>query len=167
MNNNLVIDYLQAIHAGIEGVRKAPLSTEFPPKLVTMNLPMVLVFAGQGETTGQTGFKMDRRNFVTEFYMSPVTQGFRADEIARCGVFLNRFMTTYLNLLEDAIGADTAERWVLDYGTTTGYRIQIDRQRPFADSGVRTDMGWEEQVIYYGFTISIPILSRWGSGLLG
>jgi len=91
-----VVTAIQAVNAGIAGIRSAP--TTIPGDLHTAILPCALVFIGPGEPERVSDFSLHFRTFYVRFYVKPVAQGRKPDEGYReAYTLLQTVLETYLS----------------------------------------------------------------------
>ena len=87
---------IQAVNAGIAGVKRAP--TTIPGSLQTAELPMALVFVGPGQPERVSDFSLHFRTFYVRFYVKPVARGIKPDEGYRQAYgLLQTVIETYLS----------------------------------------------------------------------
>jgi hypothetical protein len=158
MTQQVAIPLIQEINADIEGIESAP--TSYPRNLDTAVLPTVLVFPGQGNHTGTSRLVVTYRQYFLDVYFDTVTQGIFDEPVQEAMELSDRMVKRWKELSNDS------EDWVLDYGGDSGYRVEIDRDSDITDSGWRMDMQWKPEVYHYGFRVTVPMMIRWGPGLL-
>ena len=92
-----VIAALQTVHAGIAGVVSAP--TQYPTALNTNDLPMILVFPGQGSSSQEAMNSLRRqdRTYLVRCYVDPVAQGIRDENVQLAIALLQRCIEAYIN----------------------------------------------------------------------
>lgn len=152
------IPLIQAVNLDIEGTATAP--HEPPVTFEKEDAPIAMCFAGEGLLTGKSGFNRDERNYVLEVLVGPATQGIDRELWRFTRQMLDRYVATWAELRNNPL------EYVLDYGQVSGYRVEINRTEGIRDSGVMSDMQVAPQLIYYGFTLGIPIVTMWGGNLL-
>ena len=158
MTQQVAIPLIQQINSDIQGIERAPVN--YPKNLPTAILPAVLVFPGEGTHEGTSRLVLSYRQFFLDVYLAPVTQGVFDGPVQEAMTLSDLMVKTWKELTSDS------EDWVLDYGDDSGYRVELNRDEDITDSGWRMDMQWNPEDYYYGFRITIPIMIRWGPGLL-
>jgi hypothetical protein len=158
MTQQVAIPLIQEINIGIEGIETAP--ANYPENLSTAILPAAIVFPGEGTHTGTSRLVVSYRSYYVDVYLGPVTQGLFDEPVQEAMVLSDLMVKTWKNLANDA------EDYVLDYGNDSGYRVEIDRDEDITDSGWRMDMQWKPDDFYFGFRVTLPLMIRWGPGLL-
>lgn len=152
------ISLIQDINRKIQGIEKAPVN--YPRSLDTGNLPIALCFPGAGTVNGNRALRVQERQYLIDVYVDPVNQGIFDEPLQTTMDLIDRFVEAWSDLANDE------EDWTLDYGTDSGFRIDLDRNKPITDSGWRMDLQWKPEEYYFGFRLTIPIMVRWGTGLL-
>jgi hypothetical protein len=152
------IPLIQHINKEIQGVESAP--ENYPRKIDSLDMPIALCFPGEGVSSGHRRLMVQERQYMIDVYVDSVTQGIYDDPLQETMDLIDRFVNTWTDLANDE------EDWTLDYGTDSGFRIDLDRNKPITDSGWRMDLQWAPEVYYFGFRLTIPIMVRWGTGLL-
>lgn len=158
MSIKIPIPLIQNINKNIRGVKNAPVN--YPEQFETAVLPMAICWPGEGITSGRQALRVQHRQYLVDIYVDPVTQGILNDPLQTTMDLIDRFVDTWSGLANDE------EDWVLDYGEDSGYRVELDRDQDLPDSGWRMDLEWTPQKYYFGFRLTIPIMVRWGTGLL-
>jgi hypothetical protein len=90
-------------------------------------------------------------------YLGTTSEGV-FDDLLQAGLLFNQsLIELWGNLIETNGGS-----YVLDYGTDSGYRIEIAGEDITA-SGVRSDFQYtKEDIFYWGFSLTLPIQLTWG-----
>ena len=153
-----VITLLQAINGGIEGVESAPIVA--PSKVTTSKLPISMVWENDGTAKSQIGLSTLQMPFVIEVLMFTSTVGYKETNFEQTREMHARFLDAYT--LKQS---DPDERY-LDYGQTSGVRVEIVKNQTIGFTGAQSAMEFMPQVVYYGFRLSVPIQFRWGSELI-
>ncbi len=149
------IKSIQLVNADIGGVRTATWNVF--TKLDTAALPLVQTWPGNGTMASKNNFHDVRLHYHCEFWHSPATLG-----------TFPRNWESVVELFDNALVAwgeryDDTELYVLDYGDTSGYRLEIDRAKEILFRAPDSNMEWAAQQRYNGFIISIPFIVRWGT----
>lgn len=158
MTQQVAIPLIQEININIQGIENAP--ANYPRNLSTAILPAVIVFPGEASHTGTSRLVISYRQYYLDVYLGPVTQGIFDEPVQEAMELSDLMVKTWKELTSDS------EDWVLDYGGASGYRVELNRDEDITDSGWRMDMQWKPDDFYFGFRITIPIMIRWGPGLL-
>lgn len=158
MSVKVPIPLIQDINSKIRGIEKAPV--HYPRALDTGIMPIALCFPGEGSTTGNRALRVQERQYMIDVYVEAVPQGVYDDPLQVTMDLVDRFVEVWSDLANDE------EDWTLDYGTDSGFRVDLDRNNPITDSGWRMDMQWRPKEYYFGFRITLPMMVRWGTGLL-
>ncbi len=158
MSVKVPISLIQNINKDIRGVKNAP--SNYPRRFETAVLPIAICWPGEGTTSGRQALRVQHRQYLVDVYVDPITQGIFDDPLQTTMDLIDRFVDTWSGLANDE------EDWVLDYGEDSGYRVDLDRDQDITDSGWRMDLEWTPRKYYFGFRITIPIMVRWGTGLL-
>lgn len=158
MSVKVPIPLIQNINKNIPGVRAAP--TKYPRSLDWAVMPIALVFPGEGSTAGNRALRIQNRQYLVDVYVDSVMQGIYDDPLQTTMNLVDKFVETWSDLANDE------EDWTLDYGTDSGFRVDLDRNVPITDSGWRMDLEWTPGSSYFGFRLTIPIMVRWGTKLL-
>jgi len=126
----------------------------YPGTLETAYLPCMLVFID--DLTVDPIVKSESFNARIVCYLGNTAEGIYDDLLQAGLLFDQRLIELYGNLI--AVGSGH----VLDYGDTSGYRIEITGE-PFTATGIRSDYQYtKENVFYWGFSLSLPIQLTWG-----
>lgn len=138
---------IQAIAAGIQGVKRAP--TAYPASINTSDLPMALTWAGPARSDILT-FKVIKRTSVRTYdiavYVEPVGQDTGNNRIQAALVLLERFLDVYLSNIPLAENLRVVE-FIQDTGVVTGDSSYSGSQGRLIYNGQ----------IYTGFVISLTI----------
>lgn len=151
MTISATVTALQAIHAGITGVKSAP--TSLPQSIVTSSLPMAFTWPGPTialvNTHGWTaapGWYMQHRIYIVRCYVKPIAQGSGFDDGYQTAItLLQRFGEAYMATGNQNLGGLIAH---LGPG--------------ISDGGVRGDMQWVTggDVFYTGFEFRIEAVEK-------
>ncbi len=158
MSVKVPIPLIQDINSKIRGIEEAPV--HYPRTLDTVDLPIALCFPGEGSTTGNRALRVQERQYMIDVYVESVPRGVYDEPLQVTMDLVDRFVEAWSDLANDE------EDWTLDYGTDSGFRVDLDRNKPITDSGWRMDMQWRPKEYYFGFRLTLPIMVRWGTGLL-
>ena len=126
----------------------------YPGTLETAYLPCILVFID--DITVDTIVKSEIFNARIICYLGNTAEGIYDDLLQAGLLFDQRLIELYGNLIATGSGH------VLDYGDTSGYRIEITGE-PFTATGIRSDYLYtKDNVFYWGFSLSLPMQLTWG-----
>ncbi len=157
----LTIQLLQDINTTVETVTLEGVTYQiryfpdtYPGTLETAYLPGILVFID--DLTVDPIVKTESFNARMVCYLGNTAEGIY-DDLLQAGLL---FAQRLIELYGDLIAAGSGH--VLDYGTETGYRIEITGE-PFTATGIRSDYQYtKEEVYYWGFSLSLPMQLTWG-----
>ena len=152
------IPYIQKINAKIKGVNFAP-ADKYYRRLVTTKMPIAYTVPGNGSTKGTALLWIQERNYEIKGFVDPVTSGKFDDPTQKAMELHELFLTTWLGLQNEE------ENYIFDDGTKTGYRIQLNGERPITDNGVRHNIEWLPGTLYVGFQLNVPIIIHGGTEL--
>lgn len=158
MSVKVPIPLIQNINKEIQGVERAPIS--YPKQLRPAVMPIAICFPGEGTTSGRQSLRYMERQYMIDVYVDSVKAGIFDDPLQTTMDLIDKFVDTWSGLANDS------EDWVLDYGEDSGYRVDLNRNIDITDSGWRMDLQWSLGSHYFGFRLTIPIMVRWGTGLL-
>ncbi len=158
MSIKVPIPLIQDINRDIQGVERAPV--EYPKQLRSALMPQVLCYPGEGVTTGNKALRYMERQYMIDVFVDAVKQGVYDDPLQTTMDLIDRFIDTWTGLANDD------EDWTLDYGNDSGYRVDMNRNQAITDSGWRMDLEWTPGSKFFGFRLTVPIMVRWGTGLL-
>jgi hypothetical protein len=129
----------------------------YPATLETAYLPCILIFVDDGTTESLDDTKISTANFRMVCYLANTAEGIY-DDILQAGLlFLQRLIELYGDL-----ATDIKDTRVLDYGTTSQYRIEVV-DVPFTWTGIRSDYQYtKEDVFYWGFSFTVQMQIGWG-----
>jgi len=158
----LTIQLLQDINATITPVSLNGVAYQieatpdtYPATLEIATTPTILVFI-EDLTVNFIG-KNETFNARITCYLSN-TAAELYDDLLQAGLLFDQnLIELYGALIEPAGGF-----YVLDYGTSTGYRIEIIGD-PVTATGIRSDFQYtKEEIFYWGFSLTLPISLTWG-----
>lgn len=158
MSQKVAIPLIQSVNKGIPAIKMAP--SNYPENLETDIMPVAICFPGEGSHQGNKALMITERSYYIDVYVDPITQGIMDDPIQEAMKLCDLVVTTWNDLKNDA------EDYVLDYGEQSGYRVELNRNENITDTGWRMDLQWEQGVYYFGFRVTLPMMVRWGTGLL-
>ncbi|TXH17712.1 MAG: hypothetical protein E6R03_03380 [Hyphomicrobiaceae bacterium] len=93
-----------------------------------------------------------------DFFCSPASQEVYEDARESVAALHQDVMATYLGLFDD-------EANYLDYGDVSGIQVFVDRNRQIQATGLMGNMRWIPEEYFFGFSVTVPIIIRWGIGL--
>jgi hypothetical protein len=143
MTVSTVLTALQSKHAGITGIRKAPVI--WPGNLATASLPIVLTQPAEAQWSFQAiELHRSERVYLVRCFVNPVAQDKAGPEnsYTTCVTLLDLFGAAYLNDVTLGGVADT--------------------MTALSDSGVMTggpDLTWGD-VPYWGFTFRVTVIEK-------
>jgi hypothetical protein len=161
---------IQEVNRAISGVEWAPDPEDYPDGDLDSGMPVILVYEGEGMTAGKENFAAAERNYILEcWYANRMSGGNYGSMKLAVSQLLDDVIEAWLARINDD------EDHILDWGmvvtdeqsSTTGYRVEMDLSKPIIDSGVREDLEWMPEQFYWGFHVILPMLVRWGSGVVG
>lgn len=142
MTISTVVAGIQAVNAGIAGVKTAP--TTIPGDLHSSKLPCALVFVGPGEPERVSDFSLHFRTYYVRFYVKPIAQGRKPDEGYREAYEL--LQTVVEEYLSDITLGGVVQH--------TGRGARYDPPT-FEDTGI-VEMPYGD-VMYHGFEIPLVV----------
>jgi hypothetical protein len=158
----LTIQLLQDINQTIspvqlEGVRYDIQSTPdtYPATLEVATTPAILVFIE--DVTVDWISQTESFNARMTCYLGSIGEGVY-DDLLQAGLLFNQNL---IELYGDLISTNGGS-YILDYGPSSGYRIEITGE-PGTATGIRSDFQYtKEEVYYWGFSLTLPIQLTWG-----
>ena len=127
----------------------------YPGTLEIATTPIILVFIEN--ITIDWIAKSETFNARITCYLANTASGIYDDWLQAGLLFDQNLIELYGNLIEAQSGF-----YVLDYGTTSGYRIEIIGENPTA-TGIVNDLVYtKDNVLYWGFSLSLPMQLTWG-----
>ena len=157
----LTIEKLQDVNATVGTVTLEGVKYEiryfpdtYPGTLETAYLPCMLVFID--DITIDAIVKTETFNARMVCYLGNTAEGIFDDLLQAGLLFGQRLIELYGNLIAANGG------YVLDYGTDSGYRIEILGSGMTA-TGIRSDYQYtKEEIYYWGFALTLPMQLTWG-----
>lgn len=147
---------IQNFNSTIPGIRSAPYPT--PNAVDTMELPMCLAFMQNSEYRNRSGLVTVTTTVKIDVFCNPATQEVYEDARETVSSISQEMASAYLGSFEE-------EEHYLDYGDVSGIQVFIDRSRPVISTGLVGNLRWIPEEFYFGFSLTVPVIIRFGGAL--